>query len=134
FGWYLPDGTRRYRVSYIEIPRKNGKSTISAGIALLLLFMSNEPGAEIYSAAADRDQAAIVFEIAKENVLRNPVLERNSTTYLRSIVHRSAKTGILKGSYKVLSADAHTKHGYNPYGIIFDELHAQPNRELWDVL
>ena len=134
FGWYMPDKTRRYRMAYIEIPRKNGKSTLSAGIALLLLYMSGEPGAEIYSAAADREQAAIVFEIAKENVLRNPLLEKNSTLYLRSIVNRDGTSGLLKGSYKVLSADAHTKHGYNPYGIIFDELHAQPNRELWDVL
>lgn len=134
FGWKRPDGTRRYRTAYIEIPRKAGKSTLGAGIALYLLFMDAEPGAEIYSCAAEREQAAIVFELAKENVMRCPALARRSKAYLRSIVVSDPKTGLLTGSYKVLSADAHTKHGYNPHGIIFDELHAQPNRDLWDVM
>jgi phage terminase large subunit-like protein len=62
FGWRRQDGTRRYRTAYIEVPRKNGKSTLSAGIALFLLFADEEKGAEVYSAAADRDQASIVFD------------------------------------------------------------------------
>ncbi|MGE5553307.1 MAG: terminase large subunit [Betaproteobacteria bacterium] len=129
FGWKRKDGTRRYRVAYIEIPRKNGKSTLSAGIALYLLFADGEPGAEVYSAAADRDQAAIVFETAKAMVEASPALRKRSEIYKRAIVVPT--TG---SSYKVLSADAPTKHGLNAHGIIFDELHAQPNRELWDVL
>jgi len=134
FGWKRPDGTRRYRVAYIEIPRKNGKSTLSAGIALLLLFLDNEAGAEVYSAASDREQAAIVFEFAKENVLRSPSLKRRSKSYRRSIVHLDPKTGLPCGAYHAISSDAGTKHGYNPSGIIADELHAHKNRELWDVL
>lgn len=129
FGWKRPDGTRKYRVAYIEIPRKNGKSTIAAGIALYLLFADGEAGAEIYSAAADREQAAIVFETAKAMVEASPALKKRAKIYKRSIV--VPKTG---SSYKVLSADAPTKHGLNAHGIVFDELHAQPNRELWDVL
>ncbi|MBE3590000.1 MAG: terminase [Firmicutes bacterium] len=109
------------------IPTHN--STLSAGIALYLLFADNEPGAEIYSAAADREQAAIVFETAKQMVLASPALRKRCEVYKRSIV--VPKTG---SSYKVLSADAPTKHGLNAHGVIFDELHAQPNRELWDVL
>lgn len=134
FGWRRPDGSRRYRMAYIEIPRKAGKSTLASGIALLLLYCDGEPGAEVYSCASDRDQAAIVFDIAKENVNRSPELDRLSTVYQRSIIHRDPKTGVSKGSYKVLSAEAASKHGYNPSGIIFDELHAQPNADLWDVM
>ena len=129
FGCKRPDGTRRYRTAYIEIPRKNAKSTMCAGIALLLLFADKEPGAEIYSAAADREQAAIVFDAAKQMVEASPELRKRCEIYRRSIVIPA--TG---SSYKVLSADAFTKHGLNAHGIIFDELHAQPNRELWDVL
>jgi phage terminase large subunit-like protein len=134
FGWRRKDKTRRYRTAYIEIPRKAGKSTLASGIALLLLYYGNEPGAEIYSCASDRDQAAIVFEIAKANVLLSPKLDARSKIYQRSIVHYDPKTGVPKGSYKVLSAEAASKHGYNPSAIIFDELHAQPNRDLWDVM
>lgn len=129
FGWKRPDGTRQYRRVYIEIPRKNGKSTLSAGLALLLLFADNEPGAEVYSAAADRDQAAIVFEQAKQMVQGSPALMKYAEVFKRSIWVAETMS-----SYKVLSADAPTKHGLNAHGIIFDELHAQPNRELWDVL
>lgn len=129
FGWKRLDGTRRYRRAYIEIPRKNGKSTLAAGIGLLLLFADDEPGAEIYSAAADRDQAAIVFDVAKGMVESSPQLQR-----LAEVFKRSVTVPATRSSYKVLSADAYTKHGLNAHGVIFDELHAQPNRELWDVL
>ena len=129
FGWKRKDGTRRYRTVYVEVPRKQGKSTVAAGIALYLLFADHEPGAEIFSAAADRDQAAIVFDLAKQMVLASPELRKISEIYKRSIV--VTRTG---SAYHVLSADAHTKHGKNASGVIFDELHAQPNRELWDVL
>ncbi|MBO8158839.1 terminase TerL endonuclease subunit [Thermosyntropha sp.] len=128
FGTLRPDGTRQYRTVYIEVPRKAGKSTLASGIALYLLF-EGEPGAEVYSAAADRDQASIVFEQAKAMVLGSPELSRYAEVYKRAIfVPR------LGATYKVLSADAPTKHGLNAHGIIFDELHVQPNRELWDTL
>jgi phage terminase large subunit-like protein len=129
FGWKRPDGTRRYRIVYIEVGRKNGKSTIAAGIALYLLTADGEAGGEVLSAAADREQAAIVFTMAKSMVQASPELSERCETYHRSII--VPRTG---SSYKVLSADAPTKHGLNPHGIIFDELHAQPNRELWATL
>lgn len=128
FGTLRPDGKRQYRTAYIEVPRKAGKSTLASGIALYLLF-EGEPGAEVYSAAADRDQASIVFEQAKQMVLNSPELAKYSEIYKRAIV-----VPRLGATYKVLSADAPTKHGLNAHGIIFDELHVQPNRELWDVL
>jgi phage terminase large subunit-like protein len=129
FGWKRADGTRRYRTAYIEIPRKNGKSTLSAGLALYLLFADGEPGAEVYSAAADTDQARIVFEEAQRMVEASPALSEHGQVYRRSIIVKSERS-----TYRVISADAHTKHGFNAHGIVFDELHAQPNRELWDVL
>lgn len=129
FGWKRSDGLRRYRTAYIEVPRKSGKSSLAAGIALYLLFADGEPGAEIYSAAVDRQQAAIVFETAKQMVLASPALKKRSQVFKRSIIVPATSS-----SYHVLSADAPSKHGLNAHGIIFDELHAQPNRELWDVL
>ena len=129
FGWKRPDGTRKYRKAYIEIPRKNGKSTLCAGLGLYLLLADNETSAEVYSAASDREQAAIVFDAAKSMVTANPELSEMVELYRRSMVCPSTAS-----SYKVLSADAYTKHGLNASGIVFDELHAQPNRELFDVL
>lgn len=129
FGWKRPDGTRRYRTCFVEVPRKNGKSTIAAGIGLYLLFADGEPGAEVYSAAADRSQAAIVFDIAKQMVAKSPMLAKRARIFQSSIM--APATG---SSYKVLSADVETKYGYNASGIIFDELHTQANRRLWDAL
>ena len=127
FGWKRPDGTRRYRTVYLEIPRKAGKSLLCAAIALYVLYCDNEPGAEVYSCASEREQAAIVFEMALNSVEQNPLLRRRSKIFKRSIITGGCK-------YVVLSAQAFSKHGYNPHCVIFDELHAQPNRELWDVM
>lgn len=129
FGWKRPDGTRRYREAFAFIPRKNGKTAMVAGLVNYVLFWDGEPGAEIYSAAADRDQARLVFDQAKGMVLQNHKLSTNARVYNNSIVRQE------KGSsYKAISAEANTKHGYNSHFIVVDELHAQPNRELVDVL
>lgn len=129
FGWKRPDGTRRYRIVYIEIPRKNGKSSFGAGLATYLLFADGEQGAEVYSAAGDRNQAAIVFDAAKKMVQNSPSLDKRADCYKRTIVYEA-----MSSSYTVLSSDAPLKHGLNPHGVIFDELHVQPNRELVDTL
>ncbi|NEX63451.1 terminase large subunit [Noviherbaspirillum galbum] len=129
FGWKRKDGTRKYRTAFIMIPRKAGKSTLAAGIANYLLFADGEPGAEVYSAAADREQAAIVFEMAKGMVDASAALRTRSRSFKRSII-----VGSTNSSYKVLSSDAYTKHGLSAHGIVVDEVHALPNRELWDVL
>lgn len=129
FGWKRADGTRRYRTAYIEIPRKNGKSTICAGIALYLLFCDGEQGAEVYSAAGTRDQARMVFDPACAMVRQVDWLKRNCT------IHTSVKRMIYKNSfYSAIAAEAGPIHGTNPSGIIFDEVHVQPDRELWDTL
>jgi hypothetical protein len=101
FGWKRADGTRRYRKVYVEIARKNGKSTLCAGIALYLLHADREPGAEVYSAAADREQASIVFDVAKQMVAQSPQLKERTELYKKAMVHLESAS-----SYRVLSADA----------------------------
>jgi len=128
FDTLRPDGLRQYRTAYIEIPRKNGKTTLCAGLALYLLFADNEPGAEVVSAAADREQASICFDMAKSMVQASPELSSRCTIFKKEIVTHKG------GRYRAISAEANTKHGFNLSGIIFDELHCQPDRELWDTL
>ena len=131
FGTVKENGYRQYNTAYIEIPKKNGKSELAAAIALLLLFADNEPGAEIYGAAADRDQAGIVFHVAAQMVRNSPALMK------RCRILDSVKRIVVYGTgsvYRVLSSDVKTKHGFNTHGVIFDELHTQPNRKLYEVL
>ena len=130
FGWKrVEDGLRRYRTCYIEIPKKNGKSTLGAGVGLYATTADGEPGAEVYSAAGDKDQARIVFNLAGDMRDASPGLTKRTTRYQSSIVHHASAS-----SYRVLSSDSFTKHGLNPHAILFDELHVQPNRDLWDTL
>ena len=128
FGWKDKEtGLRKYRTCYVEIPRKNGKSNLAAALALYLMFADGEPGAEIISAAGDRGQANIVYHIAQEMIKNNKHLRSKAKVLRNTIEYKSSW-------YKSISAEAYTKHGLNCHGIIFDELHTQPNRELWDVL
>lgn len=131
FGWMRPDGTRRYRIAYIEVPKKNGKSGISSGVALYLLVGDGEPGAEVYSAAADKDQASIVFNESRNMVRASPALSSRLTIVdsRKTIVYEKTNS-----VYRALSADVPTKEGLKIHGLIFDELHAQAKRDLWDTL
>ncbi len=133
FGWLRPDGTRRYRTAYIEVPRKNGKSTLAMGIALLMLFIDGEPGAKIFGAASTRDQAKIVFNLATQNVLRSPILSSRATPFQNHIDFR-APAGHIDGTYRAVSAEAGTLYGGNASGLLFDELHIWKGRQLYDVL
>ena len=131
FGTIKKDGNRQYRIVYIEVPRKNGKSTLSAGIALYLLFADHEKGAEVYCCAGDRDQASIVFDISAGMVRQEPKLD--SRCLIRDSYKRIVRQD--KGSiYRAISAEDKTKFGYSPHGVIFDELHVQPNRKLYDTM
>lgn len=129
FGWKRQDGTRKYRTVFIAVPRKAGKTTLAAGLALYMLYCDGEPGAQVINAAADRDQAALCFDAAKGMVQNEEQLDTRSNVYRRSIV--VPNTG---SSYKVISSDANTKHGLGCSYVGADELHAWPGRELWDVL
>lgn len=129
FGWRRSDGTRRFRVAYIEIPRKNGKSTLLAGIGLYLFMADGEQGAEVYSAATKKDQARIVFEEAKRMLKASPELLEYAT------IHRdNLALGVTNSFYRPLSADVNSMDGFNIHGAIIDELHAHKTSELWDVI
>ncbi|HEM5149721.1 TPA: terminase large subunit [Streptococcus suis] len=131
FGIVKEDGNRQFLTAYIEIPKKNGKSELAAAIALYLLYADNEASAEVYGAACDRNQASIVFDVAKQMVQMSRPLEKRSKIMgaTKRIVNYSNA-----GFYQVLSAETGTKHGLNVSGLVFDEIHAQPNRHLYDVL
>ena len=115
FGWKRPNGTRRYRRGYIEVPKKNGKSTLFSGLSLYLLAGDGEPGAEIYSAAVDRDQASIVFNEAANMVEGSPQLSSRLKVVRstkRIVFHRT------RSFYRALSADVPAKEGLNNFSAL----------------
>ena len=131
FGTVKPNGYRQFNTAYIEIPKKQGKSELAAAVALLLCCGDGEEGAEVYGCAADRQQASIVFEVAADMVRMCPALSK------RVKILSSQKRMVFRPTnsfYQVLSAEAYSKHGFNIHGVVFDELHTQPNRELFDVM
>ncbi|HSW62496.1 MAG TPA: terminase TerL endonuclease subunit, partial [Dissulfurispiraceae bacterium] len=131
FGTVRDNGFRQYTTAYLELGKKMGKSEVAAGIGLYCLTLDNEWGAEVYSCAADRQQAAIVFDVAVSMVEQNAFLKKNIKLVAsqRRMVYLPTKS-----FYQVLSADAYSKHGFNVHAVIFDELHAQPDRGLFDVM
>jgi phage terminase large subunit-like protein len=131
FGIIKPNGYRQFNTAYIEIPKKNGKSELAAAVALLLCCGDGEQRAEIYGCAADRGQATIVFDVAADMVRMCPALNK------RCKILTSQKRILFTPTnsfYQVLSAEAYSKHGFNIHGVVFDELHTQPNRKLFDVM
>lgn len=132
FGLKRPDGTRQYRTATVFIPRKNGKSAIAAPIALYLLFADGEPGAEVYGAAYDRDQASLVFNVAAQMMEENDILDRRGKTLKnqKKIEHLHDPASF----YQALSKETRKSEGYNAHGVVFDELHTQKTRDMWDVL
>lgn len=131
FGTIKPNGYRQFNTAYIEIPKKMGKSELAAAVALLLTCGDGEERAEVYGCAADRQQASIVFEVAADMVRMCPALNK------RVKILASQKRIIYQPTnsfYQVLSAEAYSKHGFNIHGVVFDELHTQPNRKLFDVM
>lgn len=131
FGIVKPDGNRQFRTAFVEICKKVGKSELAAAIALYLLYADNEPSTEVYGAAADRQQASIVFDVARQMVEMSPALMKRSK--LMSATKRIVNYGNA-GFYQVLSAEVGSKHGFSISGLVFDEIHTQPNRQLYDVL
>ena len=125
-----PD-TRQYTTAYIEIPKKQGKSELGAALALNQLVNDGEWKAEVYSCAADRQQASIVFEVAADMVRQSPTLSKliDLIPSTKRMVYKP--TGSI---YQVLSSEVASKHGFNVSACIFDELHTQPNRALYDVM
>jgi phage terminase large subunit-like protein len=121
-------GKFQHRTALIGMARKNGKSALGSGIGLWSLIMGAQ-GGEVYSCAADKEQARIVFGDAKKMIEAEPELSELCNVYRDAI--EVPATGSV---YRVLSSEAFTKEGLSPTMVIFDELHAAPNRELWDTM
>lgn len=131
YGTMREQGLRQYQFLYLEIPKKNGKSELAASLGLYHTFADGEMRGEVYVCAADKENASIVFNVALTMIELCPSLQKRAkiTESKKEILDR--KTGT---KFKVMSAEAYSKHGYKPSCVIFDELHAQPNRDLWDVM
>jgi phage terminase large subunit-like protein len=129
FGWYRVDGTRRFRDGYVEIPRKNGKSSLAAGVALLLAFFDDEAAAEVYVAATKKDQAKIVWGQARDMVLRTPALRKRLSALVNIISVQATGQKLVP-----LGKDSDSMDGLNVHGGIMDELHAHPTGAVVDVV
>lgn len=129
FGWKRTDGLRRFRTAYIEVPRKNGKTTFIAGMGLYLLTADGEPGAEVYSAATKRDQACLSHSEATRMVRKSPELGRMVRVFKNNLNVLATNS-----KFEPLGADADTMDGLNVHGALIDELHAHKSRDVVDVL
>lgn len=129
FGWMRTDGTRRFREVWEEVPRKNGKSTKLSGIGLYLFFFDGEGGSEVYTAATKMEQAKITHDEAIRMVnasphLRRHISERRSELFVRGKADK----------FVPLGRDSKSMDGLNPHGAILDEVHAHPDRTIFDVI
>lgn len=129
FGWMRADGTRRFRIIYEEIPRKNGKTTKLGGVGLYGLIGDGEQGPKVYSAATKREQAAELFDSAKNMVLQSPALKNKLVPYRSALVYEKAF-----GKFVPLSADSKSMDGLNVHFGLVDELHAHTDSSVWDVI
>ncbi len=128
-GWKRANGYRRFRISHIEVARKNGKTTYASGEGLHLFILDDEPGAEVYNIATKRDQAKLTHEESKRMVNASPSLKRRIVVY-RDNMHTPGN----HSKYEPLSAEGDSLDGLNVHGFIADELHAWKSRLLWDVM
>jgi phage terminase large subunit-like protein len=131
YGTLNERGRRQFNYIYLEVPKKMGKSELGAAVALYHTFADGEQHGEIYSCAADRQQASFVFDVAFDMVEQNPILKGRCRPVISQKTMIDKQTGSV---YKALSAEAYTKHGVNLSACVFDELHTQPNRQLYDTM
>ncbi|MBX3543590.1 terminase TerL endonuclease subunit [Chelatococcus sp.] len=129
FGWKREDGLRRYRRCYVWVPRKNGKTELAAGIALLLLLGDSEQAGQVFSIATDKDQARIVFDKATAMVGKSQTLSADLVCLKPSIYCPA-----LNASFKPLSGKPGGKHGLSASGLIGDEIHEWVSGELYQFI
>ena len=130
FGWIEKEtGLRRFRYAYVEVPRKNGKTFLAAGVALYMLIADGEAGSEVYSAATKKDQAALVWNDSWKMVQKSKWLRRHLHQRYKCIEHDDSDS-----KYEPLGSDSKTLDGLNPHCAIKDELHEWPSSALWDVI
>ena len=131
YGTLTDDEIRQYQFVYLEVPKKNGKTELAAGAGVLHTFGDGEMRGEVYGCAAERQQASIAFDVAVNMIDQSSALKKRCKLTLSQ---KKLEDKVTKTVYQVLSAEAYSKHGYKPSAVIFDELHAQPNRDLWDIM
>lgn len=129
FGWKRPDNTRRYRKLYCSVPRKNGKSTLLAGIVLYLTGADNEDGADVYCVANDKEQARIIFKEARKMVEASAELKKEFEAFSTAIIYPETSSALMP-----LSSEKGNKDGLNPHAVAADELHEWEDRDLWEKL
>ena len=129
FGTMNDNGQRQYRTSYVQIPRKNGKSNLLAAVALAMLFVEKEAGAEIYCCASSRDQANAIFDVCKQMVRNKAVLTNGCKVFRNSIVLNGTNSFL-----KAVASDAGVLHGANASCVLYDEVHTAKTDELWNVM
>jgi len=134
FGWKRPDGMRRYRTVFLGVGRKNGKTTLGAGVGIYLVFCDGEQGAEVYSLAEDADQAAIIWDTARGMIVAEPELKGRCTVYGGVHGRRVIMLNDRSAYWHVLTRTAVTKHGLNPHGVLGDEIHAMADARLLDTM
>lgn len=130
WGWRKPDGTRRYREALIYVPRGNGKTFLASALSLLAYFTDDEPGAEVYCAAAERKQAGILWNDAREIVR----LDAGLAGLCEIGAHAITKLDDPLASFQAISSEAGSRHGYMPHMAVLDELHVQPNDKLYEAI
>lgn len=130
FGWKRVDtGLRRFKTAYVSVARKNGKTTLAAGIGLYLMLLDGEPGAEVFTAATKKDQARIAHSTATEIARRSAAIRDKV-----KIVRDNLSVPLTASKFEPLGRDADTLDGLNPHGVIADEVHKWKTGELWDIL
>lgn len=132
FGWKLKeDRMRRFQTAYIEVARKNGKSTMLSVIGIYLLVADGEPGSEVYCCATKKDQAKIVFDDSAKMVLDSPLLRKRLGVHKNNIHYPKGEP---RNKFEPLASDSNSLDGLNIHGGIVDELHAHKKRDVWDVI
>ena len=134
FGWKRPDGTRRYREVFLYVPRKFGKTLLAAAIALYVFLEDGEEGAEVYLAAGAARQASIPFSVAKRMALRDPYMAGRVDPYRQTLARLGPDREHDGSHLEYVSAQVDTAHGYDVHCFLLDEVHAQDNGDLWEVL
>lgn len=129
FGWKTVGDVRRFTSAYVEVSRKNGKTLLAAGVGVYLLYLDGEEGAQVYSAAVDKEQAKVCWDAAVAMVEQSPPLMKRTILSKKAIAVEATRS-----TFKPLSKDTKNKDGFNPHGAIIDELHKWQTLEIYDVI
>lgn len=132
FGWKRPDGTRRYRTVFIEVPAKSGKTPTAAGIALYLWLCDNEPGAQVINFSYTREMAMLLWRWTRGFIEKDSELSKRVKVY--KAAHSMQLNADESSTFRTLALEERSAHGLNLHGAVCDELHAIKDEELISVI